>query len=118
MPKKTSNNDANALHLEDQIHGAMQQEGWSIPTTPQAVLLMESRLAKAKPKLPASLAADPISLLKAPAKSIELRPCASVENPALLENLARAARDAGELSPEIEEKMQRDREFAEKDDTK
>ena len=81
MPKKTSKNDANALHLEDQIHGAMQQEGWSIPTTPQAVQLMESRLAKAKPPLPASLAADPLSILKTPTKSIELRPFKETNDP-------------------------------------
>jgi hypothetical protein len=116
MAKKTNKNNANAPHLEDEVHGAMQHEGWVIPTTPQAVLLMESRMVKAKLPLPASLAGDPLSILKAPSNPIALRPCGPVENPVVLENLARAARDAGELSPEVEEQMQRDRERAEKDD--
>jgi hypothetical protein len=118
MAKRNEITDANAPHLEDEIYGAMQREGWTIPTTPELVLLMEKRIAKTKLTLPTSLAGDPLSILKAPSKPIVISQCGPVEDPSLLDNLARAARDAGELLPEIEAKMQKDREQAEKDDAK
>jgi hypothetical protein len=118
MFNKNSKDNENAPTLEEQIHDAMQQEGWVIPTTPHAVLLMELRLAKATRPLSESLAGEPLSILETPSKVIALRSYTPIENPAVLENLARAARDAGELSSEIEEQMKRDRELAEKDDAK
>jgi hypothetical protein len=118
MAKRNEITNANAPHLEDEIYGAMQREGWTIPTTPETVLLMEKLIAENKLALPPSLDGDPLSILKAPSKPITIPQCGRDEDPGLLENLARAARDAGELLPEIEAQMQRDREHAEKDDAK
>lgn len=89
---------------------------FGIPQTPENVQAAEKELEASRVDLPSGLA-DPYRVLDQPSRRIRFRnPFEVDQDPGLEENLAQAARDGGEISPEVKQQMQRDREAAEKDD--
>lgn len=99
--------------LSAAIHRALGQEGWTVPVDETAVAEAEAWLREEQAPLPPELERDPLSLLSSsPAHATTCRapvwPCEPVET-----TLARAAREGGALSAEVEEAMRRDREAAE-----
>jgi len=99
--------------IGDAIHQALRQADWRIPTDEASVADAEARLAEDRPALPASLQnpefpsdADNSSA----GKVVPLWDSAIISAP-----MARAARQGGTVSPEIEEVMKRDRRIAEQE---
>jgi len=98
----------------DAIHEVIRQAGWTIPTDEWSVAAAEARMENDMPELPEGL------------RSPEF-PSASDDNPSagkvvplwdpavLAAPMARAAREGGSVSPEIEKVMKRDREIAEQE---
>lgn len=95
----------------DAAHQAIRQAGWRIPTDEESVATAEARLANDMPELPPSLMNPefPSDAGNASAgKVVPLWDSAIISEP-----MARAARQGGSVSPEIEEVMKRDRKIAE-----
>jgi len=98
--------------LEREVMRAMRGEGWLAPETEEEVLETEGKLASERITMPTSLD-HPRELLHRP---IEIRTAQSKLAPKsseVEENLARAAREGGKISPEVEQRMKRDRDAAE-----
>jgi hypothetical protein len=101
------------------ILAALEKMGAVIPITLEAVKLAEEYLDKNPISLPAHLQ-DPHSVFgettsqNGGKKDRKVVSFVSPYRDAVEQDLARAARKGGEISPEIEEKMRRDREQAER----
>jgi hypothetical protein len=111
--KKTSPSDIEQdQQLHRLIHRALEQDGSLIPVSPEAVARVEAELEKEEFDLPACLSTFEKALERASenrnVKCIPLKLTASME-----ENLARAARDGGDIPPEVEARMRADRAAAE-----
>ena len=116
IKKSNINRLPTAEKLDSEILEAMCLEGWLIPQTVEAVLQAERELAEAPITLPAELC-DPSKILKRPASPLRLvRSGVSSSDNSMVENLARAARNGAPLPPEVEERMRKDREKAERKD--
>lgn len=102
--------------LESEILRAMRAEGWLVPETAEEVLEAERALS-CNETHQVSRSIPPRELLSSSGKVRVIRSERHVM-PGLevSENLARAAREGGELSSEIEERMKRDRDAAEAKD--
>jgi len=90
----------------------MREEGWLAPETEAEVLQTEPKLASETITMPTSFN-HPRELLH---RNIEIRTAQSTTTPKsseVEENLARAAREGGKISPEVEQRMKRDRDAAE-----
>jgi|SRR5215213_95695 len=100
--------------LDRKIYDAMRLKGWVIPQTVEDVLRAEAELDdEGCDDLPAELM-DPYAILRREtARPIKVRPLHSAGDREAEKHLARAARDGGEIPPEIEERMKRDRATAE-----
>lgn len=109
--------------LDAKILAALEKMGAVIPVTSEAVKLAEEYLDKNPISLPAHLQ-DPHSVLGETTSQNggkQDRKVVSFVSPyqdAIEQDLARAARKGGEILPEIEEKMRRDREQAERQSNK
>ena len=94
------------------IHSALERDGSLIPVSPEAVARAEAELENDEIELPTSLATFDKALERANenrhVKCVPLKLDASME-----ENLARAAREGGKISPDVEARMQKDRAAAE-----
>ena len=98
--------------IYDAIHEAIRQAGWAIPTDEESVAAAEARMENNMPELPERLNSPefPSVTKKSPmtGKVIPLWDPSTLSAP-----MARAAREGGSVSPEIEKIMKRDREMAE-----
>jgi hypothetical protein len=110
--KKPDERAPNEEELERLAYDTMQSLGWLIPQTPADVARAEEALAEEPVELPESLR-DPYAVLDAPPKERTGSPCPLAEGDAA-ELLARVAREGGTIPPEVEERMRRDREQAER----
>jgi hypothetical protein len=96
------------VNLGDLVHRALVKKGLCLPVTEGEVAAAEQDLAKHPMKLPASLAELPDFL--SPSRPLRPRFAGFVREPTELEDeMARAAREGGEITPDLEEKMRRDR---------
>jgi len=102
-----------AQDIEQAVFEAMRLGGWILPQTPAEVLQAEKGLSESPVTLPEGLA-DPYAVLDRPRRTIHFgwqtgaRHDTSVE-----QNLAQAAREGGEIPPEVRKRMQKDRRAAE-----
>lgn len=101
--------------VERLAHRAARNAGWLMPETEDEVAQAELELAINPVPLPPELA-DPSAILN------HLTGCQSVPGPIRLRisadvetNLARAAREGSDISPDVEARMRADREAAERD---
>ena len=98
------------------VHDALLSAGWAIPESEADVRRAEEALADGPAALPESLC-DPAAAWRraerTDAPGVRIAPFPSAGEAA--ENLARAARDGGEIPPEIEEILRRDRRAAEEE---
>jgi hypothetical protein len=102
--------------LAAEIHQAIRSLGWAVPQCEADVLQAEAELAASPVGLPEELR-DPKAVFDRAGKGAKAPPV-SLQFPgdvAIDATLARAAREAGRITPEIEEAMRRDREAAERD---
>ena len=96
------------------VEAAVRSLGWTAPQCDEDVLAAERRLAAEPVALPAELQ-EPAAVWNRPDSRRQSEPVflPFPASPDIDATLARAAREAGRLSPEIEERMRRDREAAE-----
>ena len=99
--------------LEDQVHRAMKALGWLVPET-------DDEVAQAEAELEANPVPLPDKLLKVfpPFENVPPSPepqSAGRSQRETEQHLARAAREGGDISAEVEERMKRDRERAERE---
>lgn len=114
--KKNNAKDAfeNTKDIERKIYATLRAKGLIIPITAQEVLDAEAIMKDNMVELPKELRDPDVILNRAKQKlSIKFTPLSS-SNKEIEENLARAAREDGNISPEIENRMRKDREAAEK----
>ena len=114
--KKNNSKDEfeNTKDLERKIYATLRSKGLIIPITAQEVLDAEAMMKGNMIELPEELRDPEVILNRSKQKlSIKFSPLSS-SNKEMEENLARAAREDGNISPEIEERMRKDREVAEK----
>jgi hypothetical protein len=97
---------------EQLIYDAMQSLGWLVPLTPEEVARAEMALALDPVELPESLR-DPAAILDEQSKERTSFPCPAGES-AAAEQLARVAREGGAIPPEVEARIRKDRERAER----
>jgi hypothetical protein len=110
---KNKGDKANRSLLERELLLAIRAEGWLAPETEQEVLEAEKTLAAERITMPTSLDHPRGLLYRADgARTIHL-PQPKIESAEETENLARAAREGGKISPEVEERMKKDRDAAE-----
>ena len=101
--------------LDSEVHEALRSLGWVAPECEDDVRRAETELSASAAPLPESLidAATVFAPKAACGFAKVLSPCFP-SDPQTEDNLARAARQGGEIPPEIEEKMRRDRQDAER----
>ena len=106
--------------LNPEIYAWLKKTGHVVPTTPEDVLCAEQTLAKQFEVLPEELAGPEIVLRRLDqqkeSKPLRIVQLFSPEQSFVERGLARAARQGGEIPPEIEERMRRDRESYKKND--
>ena len=113
MPKsedKQRKPDSRAFERE--ILHAMHDEDWLAPETEDAVTRAETRLAEERVSIPTSFE-RPRDLLRHRGNIRIIGRTERNEQNEAREDLARAAREGGKISPEIEERMKADRDHAE-----
>ena len=99
--------------LEKELFEALKRFGWTIPQTEREVEKAEEEIERNLVTLPNSLR-DPSKLLdKLHNPSQPLTHRSSLTDSTTMEQLARAAREGGEITPEVEERMRHDRKAAE-----
>jgi hypothetical protein len=99
--------------LDREILHAMHDENWLAPETEEAVKRAEARLEGEKITIPTSFE-HPRDLLRHGGKiRIIRRSDRNAQSDEAREDLARAAREGGTITPEIEERMKADRDRAE-----
>jgi hypothetical protein len=114
--KPRKNPPFNPERFEDEVHAALLRSGNLVPTTVEGVRQAELEQRKSKITLPAALQNSPSvferskRMLRA-VKQPSLAPSGSTE---VEEGLARAAREGREITSDVEERMRRDREMAER----
>jgi hypothetical protein len=113
QPRNPHAEDADGMSRE--LAAALRALGWAMPRTAAEVAAVEARLASEQVELPESLRDADALLQRRPGRVVPFRPREADAHEAARENLARAARDGAEISPEIEERMREDREQAERE---
>lgn len=115
MTNKQNNSAGAGDEVDMLIHNAMRAAGWVLPKTPQEIELAEKALTEQPVNLPERLV-DPYAVLDRSSKAIRLG--AEFPGPQSIsaeQNLAQAAREGGEIPPDVQEQMKQDRQAA-KDD--
>ncbi|MGH1362751.1 MAG: hypothetical protein ACRBF0_04285 [Calditrichia bacterium] len=105
---------------EKKLYELFQNENLVFPKNKEEVAKAERRMEEKKYTLPTDLQ-EPTKLLRLLRNNTRQDKCLKSEttpNPEVEENMARAAREGGNISPEIEAIMQRDRAKAESKSTK
>lgn len=97
----------------DATHEAIRLAGWTIPTDEASVAAAETRLANDMPELPAALRNPDFP---SDADNTSVGKVVPLWDPAVLAApMARAARQGGSVSAEIEKVMEQDRKIAEQE---
>ncbi len=112
QPDKSSGNDADRLCQDVRV--ALKSMGWLVPESEEQVRQAEASLADSSAAIPEDLV-DPEAVWRR-ASEVSQSGSGSLGFPAdqaTEQHMARAAREGGEISPEIEDKMHRDRKDAE-----
>lgn len=120
MAAKDHVNERSDDALDPEIFTWLKKTGHIIPTTPEDVLRAEMPLDEKSEALPEDLR-DPEFLLRRlnrpdQAEPLRIVPLPSPEQRAVETAFARAARQGGEIPPEIEERMRLDREARNKEE--
>lgn len=98
------------------VREALSLLGWVVPRREQDVALAEEALTARRVALPEELRdAAAVFEREDDGGEVVLGPLPSSASAYLDATLARAAREGGKISPEIEERMRRDREAAERE---
>lgn len=117
MKNKPTHNDPGEEdeQLLRDVNDAMKSLGWRIPLTAEDVRGAEEALAEVPVRGPAGLI-EPAGKLDGGPVELSVRPQAFADrcDGDIETTLARAAREAGHLTPEIEEAMRQDRQDAER----
>ncbi|HUU59057.1 MAG TPA: hypothetical protein VMZ50_05905 [Phycisphaerae bacterium] len=113
-PRNPQADDDEALAAD--VHEAMKLMGWTVPESEDDVRRAEQELPASAAPLPGALA-DPKAVFdgKAACGFADLKTPSFPPDAAGEDHLARAAREGGPIPPEIEERMRRDREQAERE---
>lgn len=113
--QKERNSDTIAgVAVDDLLDTILRQKGLTIPTTPDEVALAEAEIDEENVHLPESLQ-NPLAFLHKERQSNLLHFSQPQQgNDEFREELARVARDGGEISEEIADRMRRDRLEAER----
>lgn len=98
--------------LEDELLHAMRTAGWLVPETVDEVAKAEVEIAKTNISRPTSFN-EPFTLLKKKIRGNYVNSVTVAENVEVTENLARAAREGGVISPTVERRMREDRDYTE-----
>lgn len=115
--RRNKSEDRKAQVLEQATHKAIRAEGWLLPELEHEVAESEAGAADESVELPQSLA-DPLAVLDHDLSQRHRPPREHAPDQEYQEELRRAARaGSGTISPEVEEKMRRDRRAAEKERT-
>ncbi len=111
--KKQTRSRVSDEQLNTAITRALERNGWAVPTDEDAVAAAEAASkVGGTPVLPDRLRADPRAALAA--ADAQLRSLVRGWHSGTVENtLARAAREGGRLSADVEKAMNRDRRAAE-----
>ena len=100
--------------LEQDVFEALRREGWILPETEEEVRRAEADLKSAPIVLPPELT-DPVNALKRMGRPSGFKSLPSpAEDNQIESDLARAAREGGTIPPDVEEKMRKDRQEAER----
>ena len=111
-PRSPHHKDADTMSRD--LASALRSRGFAMPRTEAEVAAAEAWLASQDVKLPGSLK-DPSAVLnRRKGRILPLRPITQSRAEEVQESLARAARDGGVISPEVEQRMREDRERAER----
>jgi hypothetical protein len=116
MPEPRERNSGDSVESEDHLYAALRAQGFLIPVSEAEVEQVELEMARDDVEMPAVLQ-DPHFLEHAVERHAEaFKPNVDVVGgfDGAAENLARAAREGGTISPEVDAQMQRDRERAER----
>jgi hypothetical protein len=101
---------------EADVHQALRSLGWVTPECEDDVRRAEAELSGNATPLPESLTnAGAVFKDKAAGGLADVKPVSFSADPVAGENLARAARQGGKVPPEIEDRMHRDRQEAERE---
>jgi hypothetical protein len=111
--KKKAETDLSQERLEDLVHEAMLGLGWVLPVTPEDVARVEAELEEDTTELPPALR-DPYAVFDSAKQCAPAEPSLPV-NDEVVECLGRVAREGKKIPPEVEKRMQQDRENAERD---
>jgi hypothetical protein len=108
--------------LDGVIRAALERTGAALPTTVEGVALLEKYLRENQVSLPphlqdANFVLERIKADYAPKSGQNLIGFVSPYQDAIRDDLARAARNGGDVSAEVEEQMRQDRERAERQAT-
>ncbi len=111
-PAPTNDTGSNE-NLESTVRRAMQSLGWLIPESPEDVAQAEAELEDDPISLPPALRDSQGSFDRQVDEQPQYKQVPT--NAELERNLARAAREGGQITPEVEERMRSDREEARRD---
>ncbi len=100
--------------LNQDVYATLKSMGWLVPESEEQVRQAEAALADSSAAIPEELV-DPEAAWRQASKvsHSESGSLGFPADPATEQHMARAAREGGEVAPEIEDKMHRDREDAE-----
>lgn len=97
---------------DNELLRAMHQAHWFVPETAEEVAKAEAEIGDAVTDRPTSFQ-NPLNLLEQEIRLNYVNCISPNDNNEVTEGLARAAREGGVISPEVEERMKRDRDTAE-----
>jgi hypothetical protein len=98
--------------IEIAFYNALKKYGYLFPETPEELECLKIRLSNKNIEIPQELD-NPMEIIKR--GYIELKDSFDIENNNIVEeNLAQAAREGKEITPEVQSEMDKDREAAEK----
>lgn len=101
--------------LNAEFHRVLASLGWRLPDTEDEIAEAAKWVDAHPPTVPAHVA-DPAQALARPRpRAVPLRPVSLDAEDAIEENLARAAREGDRIPDEIEERMRKDRDDAERE---
>lgn len=98
--------------LDNELLRAMHKAHWVAPETVEEVARAEAEIQDAKIDRPTSFQ-NPLEFLKQDLRLNYVNCISANDDDQVTEGLARAAREGGIISPEVEERMKRDRDTAE-----
>ena len=101
--------------LGAELHRALSSLGWRLPETEDEIAEAEEWVEGHPPVVPHEIADPEQALARPRGRATPMRKVSLETEDAIEENLARAAREGGSIPPEIEERMRKDREDAERE---